>query len=131
MRDLGRWTIVGMAAFALFFESPVLARNERDPIGIREFMERSSPGNGASTVEGVVSQISPDGELLALIDVAEFRECKVVTCAKLTLPVRWRGETPAVASIVRVTGTVRNDGVRRLFSASSLTVVEPPPGETR
>jgi hypothetical protein len=119
-----------MAVCALFFNSPVLARNE-DPMGVREFMDRSSPGTDASTVEGVVSQISPDRELLSLIDVAEFRECKVVTCAKLTLPVRWRGEPPAVASIVRVTGTVQEEGVRRLFSASSLTVVEPPPGESR
>ncbi|MDF1551518.1 MAG: hypothetical protein P1P84_00585 [Deferrisomatales bacterium] len=100
--------------------------------GVREFMEREGgPPAGVNRVDGVVSQVFADRHMIALIDVAEFRECQVVTCAKLTLPVQWQGELPALASTVRVTGSVEKQGSRNIFTASAVEVLEPSPGSDR
>ena len=100
--------------------------------GVREFMEREGgPPSGVNTVDGVVSQVFADRHMIALIDVAEFKECKVVTCANLTLPVQWQGELPTLTSIVRVTGSVEKQGIRNVFTASALEVLEPSPGGAR
>ncbi len=100
--------------------------------GVRAFMEREGgPPSGVNTVDGVVSQVFADSHMVALIDVAEFKECKVVTCANLTMPVQWQGELPAVASVVRVTGAVEKQGFRKIFNASALEVLEPSPGGAR
>ena len=102
------------------------------PAGVREFMEREGGARpGMNKVVGVVSHVFADRHMIGLIDIAEFRECKVVTCAKLTLPVQWPGELPAVSSVVRVTGSVEKRGFRKIFTASTLEVLEPPPGVVR
>ncbi len=95
-----------------------------DRLGVRTLMEDVEKYPGRIEVVGVVSRLYPDREMLALIDLEEFRECRVVTCAKLTLPVRWRGGMPEVASTVQVTGEVQKDGMRKVFVAHALERVE-------
>lgn len=93
-------------------------------LGVRQLMKNVEKYPGSVRVDGVVSQVFPDQSMLALIDLAEFKECKVVTCAQLSLPVRWDGPMPAVATVVRVDGRVRKQGARRVFVADKLRSVD-------
>ncbi len=97
-------------------------------VGVDALMRDAERHPEPTTVEGVVSQVFPDRDLVGLIDAEEFRKCKVVSCASLTLPVRWEGPMPEVASTVRVEGAVRKEGVRLLFVARALEITAPPPG---
>jgi len=93
-------------------------------LGIREFMNNVEKYPGWVSVEGVVSNIFPKQKMLALIDSQEFRECKVVTCAQLTLPVRWQGEMPKVATVVRVDGEVQSEDDQRFFFARDIKKIK-------
>lgn len=96
-------------------------------VGVDELMRNLDRYPAEIRVEGVVSQVIPGQGMLALIDLAEFRECQVVTCAKLALPVRWPGAMPAVASTVQADGRVQKQGARLFFAARSLETLAPPP----
>ena len=73
------------------------------------------------TVRGVVSAVAPDTRILSVIDVREFAECRVTTCARLTLPVRWSGTMPAVGDYARVSGEVQVEQDGKLaFVATSV-----------
>jgi len=93
-------------------------------VGVWQFMRQLDRYPGPVTVEGVVSRVFPNRQMLALIDVQELKKCKVVTCAKLTLPVRWNGSMPEVKSIVRVDGEIREEGKHLVFFAKALKKVE-------
>lgn len=96
-------------------------------VGVEDLMRNLDRYPAEVRVEGVVSQVLPGQGMLALIDLGEFRECQVVTCAKLALPVRWPGAMPAVASTVQADGRVLREGGRLFFAARSLETVTPPP----
>jgi hypothetical protein len=93
-------------------------------LGVREFMKNVEKYPGRVSVEGVVSGIFPKQKMLALIDIQEFQECRVVTCAQLTLPVRWKGEMPKISGVVRVDGEVRREGNQRFFFAQNLKSIK-------
>lgn len=93
-------------------------------VSVRELIKHVDRYPGPVQVDGVVSDVFPDRKMLALIDVEEFKDCKVVTCAKLMLPVRWEGAMPVVAATVRAHGEVKKQGVRRIFVASSVENVD-------
>ena len=78
---------------------------------------------GTAEVEGVVSQTISTQHMITLIDMEEYKECKVVTCALLRLPVFWKGELPAVYDVVRVKGEVGKRDGKRLFIAKELKKV--------
>lgn len=92
-------------------------------LGVRNYMQNAYKHPGTIEVEGVVSQIIPSQYLIALIDMEEYKECKVVTCALLRLPVFWEGELPAVYDVVRIKGEMGEREGRRLFIAKELKKV--------
>jgi len=93
-------------------ESPVL--------GVKEFMKNVDRYQGKIRVEGVVSAVSPANQTLFLIDIQEFKECGITTCAPLTLPVKWQGPLPSVKDVVQLGGEVRKSGGKLFFEAKSL-----------
>lgn len=96
----------------------------RKALGVEEFIKGvDSHRNGAVLVEGVVSAVSPDNHLLALIDTGEFQKCGGITCAQLTLPVRWSGPMPLEREIVRVQGAVQETDGKLIFVAQGLEKV--------
>ena len=101
------------------------------PLGVEEFMKHVDRHRGEVRVEGVVSAASAKDRKLALIDVKEFKECGVVTCAEYTLPVRWTAEMPALKDRVIVEGKVEELEGKLVFVARLLSRVEPPRGEKR
>jgi hypothetical protein len=92
-------------------------------LGVDQLMKEPEKHPGALVVEGVVKTSSKKDQTLALIDVEEYRKCKVVTCSLLALPVRWAGDMPAVLDIVRVEGEVTTVNGKLLFAARKLEKV--------
>lgn len=85
------------------------------PLGIDDFMKHVDDHKGEVTLEGIVSAVSASDKRVALIDVAEFERCKVVTCAQYTLPVQWSGELPGVKDKVLIRGKVETQGGKLVF----------------
>lgn len=96
----------------------------RSVVGVDAFMRSPNLQQQTVTVVGVVSAWDAKRNMLALIDRKEAAECGTVTCATLTLPVRWEGEPPRIGQQVRVTGSVRQSPEGKVFIARDLS-----PGE--
>ncbi len=92
-------------------------------LGVRKYMQNAEKYPGTIEVEGVVSLKRPSKNLVAVIDIEEYKECKVVTCAKLRLPVFWEGEMPEVYDVVRVKGVMDKRNGDRVFITKELKTV--------
>ncbi len=100
---------------------PVAGSQTKSPVlGVQEFMKNVDHYQGQVCVEGVVSAVSPADQALSLIDIQEFKDCGITTCAPLTLPVRWEGPWPAVRDVVQLEGEVHESGGKLFFVAKSL-----------
>jgi hypothetical protein len=89
-------------------------------VSIDEFMVNLDRYPGRVLVKGVVSAVSLEQKLVGLIDAGEYESCGVVTCAKLTLPVRWNGQMPPVEEVVLVEGQVQRRNGKLFFMAQAL-----------
>lgn len=96
------------------------SQSESAVLGVQEFMKNVDRYQGKVRVEGVVSAVSPAAQALSLIDVQEFKDCGVTTCAPLTLPVRWQGPWPSVNDVVQLEGELRKSGGKLFFEAKRL-----------
>ncbi len=77
---------------------------------------------GTITINGVVSGHSKqDPKIFAIIDTAEAKLCKVVTCATFYLPVKYAGQAPKEGDEVNVTGSFGEKG--RVFNAGKVDVL--------
>jgi hypothetical protein len=93
-------------------------------LGVDQFMRAVGDYQGPVLLEGAVSAVVADEQTLALIDVREFAECGITTCATLLLPVRWTGPMPSVRDIVRLRGEAKDSSGKLVFIASSLERVD-------
>jgi cytochrome c-type biogenesis protein CcmE len=70
---------------------------------------------------GVVSAVQPEQQLFAVIDHAEYADCKVVTCSQYQIPINYAGDLPAVEASVTATGHLTQpEPGRYLFQATAL-----------
>jgi len=125
-----RKSIIALAALTLFAAAALRAEVGSGttatapvavkPLGVDQLMKEPEKHPGALVVEGVVKTASKRDQSLALIDLEEFRKCKVVTCSLLAMPVRWGGEMPRVLDIVRVEGEIVTVEGKMLFAARKL-----------
>ena len=123
------WVVViagGLAAYGQAGGNEPASAKAQPILGVDEFMKRVDQHPGTVVVEGVVSSASAEKELLALIDVKEFKKCKTTTCPKLRLPVRWAGAMPEVEDAVQVEGQVEESDGKLVFLAKSLAKIELP-----
>lgn len=90
-------------------------------IEVRALMESPEKHSQKIRVSGVVSQVVEDANVFGLIDLAEFKTCKKVTCASLVLPVRWEDSMPEIGQQLIATGEIQKEGERYIFIASKLT----------
>jgi len=95
-------------------------------LGVDDFMKNVDRYRGKVSMEGVVSAVAPEQQVISLIDAKEFQACEVTTCAQLTLPVQWRGPMPAVRDLVRVEGQAQEVKGRLMFVADKLEKVTRP-----
>lgn len=87
------------------------------------FMHRTEAPPGQVRVRGVVSSVQADTGLMTLIDRSEWDACGVVTCAPLSLPVRWTGAMPKVKDGVEVLGHVETQQGKLVLVAEDLEPV--------
>lgn len=75
-----------------------------------------------STLEvvGVVAKRNASAGTFSLIDREEFRKCQSVSCANFLLPVRWSGQLPSIASVIKVRGTIRGAKEGKFLFAESV-----------
>lgn len=77
---------------------------------------------GTITINGVVASISKqDPQLFAIIDTAEAKLCKIVTCATFYLPVKYAGNRPKEGDEVNAIGSFGDKG--RVFNATKVDVL--------
>lgn len=77
---------------------------------------------GAITINGVVAGFSQqDPQLFGILDTAEAKLCKIVTCATFYLPVKYGGNPPRVNDEVNVTGSFGEKG--RVFNTKKVEVL--------
>ena len=82
----------------------------------------SDPGayNGPLNVVGIVNAYAPnDPTLVGIMDKKEL-QCTTPNCKKVLLPVRYKGERPAIGAEVRVSGSIVGG---KLFQAETLDVL--------
>ncbi len=89
-------------------------------LGVEQLMVEVDKYEGSSRVEGVVSTVAPAEQMFSLIDIKEFKECGVTTCARLTLPVHWTGSMPAIQDAVRVEGEVKELNGKLVLEANAM-----------
>jgi len=118
-----RYCPVLIIAFLLFGLAGMPVRAEEgadDAVGVDELVKNPDTFFGEMRVAGVVSQVSPERSMFALIDLEEFRKCRKVTCSLLVLPVSWSGPMPEIRAQVMVTGQVGEVDGRKVFLADKL-----------
>jgi hypothetical protein len=106
------------------FTQPDFVSEPARSLDVDEFMTNIDHYNGLARIVGVVSEVWPEKEMLALIDVSEFKNCGVTDCARLTLPVCWPGSMPVDKDIVLVEGEVKESEEKLVFIAHTLEKVE-------
>jgi len=103
-----------------------VAASSKKVLGVDDFMKNVDRYRGRVSLEGVVSAVAPEQQVISLIDSGEFQACGVTTCAQLTLPVQWRGPIPAVLDLVRVEGQAKEVKGKLMFVADKLEKVTRP-----
>lgn len=105
----------------IWFNIPAAgSQTQSSVLGINEFMKNVDLYRGKVRLEGVVSAVSSADQSLSVIDVQEFKDCGVTTCAPLTLPVKWPGPLPVVEDVVQLEGEVRESNGKLFFQAQRL-----------
>ena len=74
-------------------------------LSVDDAVRNLKPDTTVRTVFGVVQTVTPDDDLLTLIDVEEYKICGLSDCC-LYMPVRWQGEMPNIENMVTVQGTI-------------------------
>lgn len=111
--------------FVVVLASPGLAGAAGSgSVHVQELMKNVERYTETVRVEGVVSGVYPGRRMLGLIGVQEYADCNSVSCAKLILPVRWKGEMPEPTDRVLVEGIIRKVNDSKVFAAESLEKIE-------
>lgn len=77
--------------------------------------------SGTITINGVVSGFSKqDPKIFAIVDTAEVKLCRTVSCGRFYLPVKYDGPAPKPGDEVNVTGTLTGTGKGQHFSAQKV-----------
>jgi hypothetical protein len=114
--------IIAGAAFAGFSNGASKTIPTKAILSVNDIQADPTAYTGTITINGVVAGISQqDPQLLALLDTAEAKLCKIVTCATFYLSVKHGGNMPKKNDEVNVTGSFDPKG--RVFNASKVEVL--------
>lgn len=77
------------------------------------------------SVTGVVGAVVPKEKIFTMIDQSEYAECKVVTCARYEVPIKFSGDLPKSEQVVIVTGRlIEAQPGRYLFKARRMEIIK-------
>lgn len=89
-------------------------------MSVDQLVKEGEHVTGPLTVSGMVRSASTSEGILTLIDAKEYEACGLSNCC-LFVPVRWRGDMPAVEARVSVTGTIEKSADGLVLVASAVT----------
>lgn len=80
-------------------------------LSVNDIQAEPAAYTGTMTINGVIAGFPKDNtKTFTIIDTAEAKLCKTVTCARFYLPVFFEGPTPKIGDEVNVTGVLQNKG---------------------
>lgn len=92
-------------------------------LSVDDIAKRPDKYKGQVVARGVVSYVNAKERVAALISESEFAACGNA-CPDVVLPVRWRGELPAMTDRVLVRGEIERTAEGYLFNAANTEIVE-------
>ena len=114
--------VITSVAFAGFSSGMGKRVQTKGVLTVTDIQADPAAYTGTVTINGVVSSISKQGpKLFSIIDTAEAKLCKTITCATFYLPVKYAGQTPKEGDEVKVTGSFGEKG--RVFNATKVDVL--------
>lgn len=114
--------ILVSVAFAGFSSGMGKRVQTKAALSVNDIQADPAAYTGTITINGVVSGFSKqDPKTFAIIDTAEAKLCKIVTCATFYLPVKYAGNAPKEGDEVNVTGSFGEKG--RVFNAGKVDVL--------
>lgn len=123
--------MLAMSCGSNIWQDNAMAADGNMSLGVDQLMKHVDQYKDTFTVEGVVSAVSPNQNMLNLIDTNEFRECGVTTCAALVLPVHYEGVMPSIKDIVRIKGYVKEQNGKLFVETITLEKLPPEQGSDR
>ena len=109
-------------AFAGFSSGMGRKVQTKSVLSVNDIQADPAAYTGTITINGVVASVSKqDPKVFGIIDTAEVKLCKVVTCATFYLPVKYAGQPPKEGDEVNVTGSFGEKG--RVFNAGKVDVL--------
>lgn len=114
--------VITSVAFAGFSSGMGKRVQTKAVLTVNDIQADPTAYTGTITINGVVASTSKQNpQLFAIIDTAEAKLCKILTCATFYLPVKYAGQTPKEGDEVNVTGSFGNKGLG--FNATKVDVL--------
>lgn len=79
---------------------------------------------GDLVLKAAVVRVNEAEGIFAVLDYREFKQCRVLDCAKRYLPVKFSGDIPGPETLVQMTGQVVEGEKGLIFKAKTLEVIE-------
>lgn len=98
----------------------VVKETPDQPVHVDDLFENLENHSGRISLQGVVAGSDADKGVFGVIDLREYEECGVLSCAKFTMPVRFSGDLPEAKTILTMTGEVVKTSDGYLFDAQEL-----------
>ncbi len=114
--------VVTSVAFAGFSSGMGKKVQTKSVLSVNDIQADPAAYTGTVTINGVVASISKQNpKVFGIIDTAEAKLCKILTCATFYLPVKHTGNAPKEGDEVNVTGSFGDKG--RGFNATKVDVL--------
>ena len=114
--------VITGVAFAGFSSGMGKRVQPKGILSVNDIQADPAAFTGTITINGVVaSRSKQDPKLFALVDTAEAKLCKTVTCGIFYLPVKYAGNAPKEGDEVNVTGSFGDKG--RVFNATRVDIL--------
>jgi len=114
--------VITSVAFAGFSSGMGKRVQTKAVLTVNDIQADPAAYTGTITINGVVaSRSKQDPRIFAIIDTAEAKLCKVVTCATFYLQVKNAGKRPQEGDEINVTGSFGEKG--RVFNATKVDVL--------
>lgn len=121
-KSLFLFTFAVLASLAHVLAAPAKPITTKTILSVNDIQGDPAAYSGTVAINGVVAGLSKqDPKIFALIDTAEVKMCKAISCATFYLPVQFVGVRPQKGDEVNLTGSFIDKG--RLFIATDLKIL--------
>jgi hypothetical protein len=123
---------VSLATTLMPFFSLTEAVADSNPLaalGVDQLIKEVDRHKGLVRVEGIVTAVVPDKQMIALVDIEQFKKCGLLSCPTyLVLPILWSGAMPSLKDAVIIEGQVKESGGKLVFEGKQIEKLTPQSG---